>query len=61
MAKAYKCDICNKFFIDKKASDQKRGMVEIYDPYGQDKKLDFCPECQEKLDEFIGLKKEKDE
>ena len=60
MAKAYKCDVCNIFFINKEAPYQNYGMVKIYNPYGQDKKLDLCPECQEKLDRFIGLGKTED-
>ena len=55
MASARKCDVCKTLFEEHSTPD-----VTIYiyhHPYGENR-VDLCPECQKKLEHFVGGVKE---
>lgn len=55
MASARKCDVCEKLYESYPCTPWVNIFVDNY-PYG-DNRLDLCPDCQKKLEEFIHFKK----
>lgn len=63
MSIAKKCDRCNKFYEEqnyKKDFTKYQGIIlintDFNNLYFNDKKMDLCPDCMEKLEEFLNLK-----
>lgn len=62
MSAAYKCDRCASFFTTLEGGWLR---VEVLKPFGPSTRrwveLDLCPECQKKLEDFVGIEKDGEE
>lgn len=56
MAAAFQCDRCKKYFSEKDVDGSKYPYIVNVGKDGNERELDLCPSCKEKLIQFINVK-----